>query len=162
MRTFWALPLRRQLFVAILLLLVPVVVAAVWSGLTTFNERKEELAEQAQIIAATTAAYIDRDIGEFDRMAIRIANDAAVRSLDAEASLALFNRAVVDRPVVLRIALASADGMLVTALDRTPSPLPNGAWPGDVLTSGQRRVGPMQVNRADNSRYIVIGHPVRN
>src|SRR5688500_12655792 len=146
MRTFWALPLRRQLFVAILLLLVPVVVAAAWSALTTYNERKAELADQAQIIAATTAAYIDRDIGEFDRMASRIANDAAVRSLDADAARALFRRAVVARPVVLRVALASADGNVISVLDRTSDGLDNGTWPANVLASGQRVLSPMQVS----------------
>ncbi len=40
MRSFWALPLRRQLLVAILLLLVPVLVAAIWSGLADVRERR--------------------------------------------------------------------------------------------------------------------------
>ena len=35
MKRFWSQPLRRQLFIAIVLLLAPVLAAAVWSGIAT-------------------------------------------------------------------------------------------------------------------------------
>ena len=51
MRKLWAQPLRRQLFVFILLLLVPVLAAAVWSGVATYRERIADLAEQTRVTA---------------------------------------------------------------------------------------------------------------
>src|SRR6188508_1774434 len=49
MHRFWALPLRRQLFLAILLLLVPVLSAAIWSGLSSYRERLNELGDQTRV-----------------------------------------------------------------------------------------------------------------
>jgi hypothetical protein len=48
MHRFWALPLRRQLFLAILLLLVPVLGAAIWSGLSSYRERSTSLATRRE------------------------------------------------------------------------------------------------------------------
>ena len=45
MHQFWALPLRRQLFLAVVLLLVPLLGAAVWTGFSTYDERLQELAD---------------------------------------------------------------------------------------------------------------------
>ena len=66
MRSFWSFSLQRQLAVAIGLLLVPVLAAAVWSGMSTFRERATELGDQARILAHTTAAYINRDLTYLD------------------------------------------------------------------------------------------------
>src|SRR5690242_16676692 len=56
MRWHGGQPLRRQLFLGISFLLFPVLAAAIWSGWATFRERTLELAEQADLVAATTAA----------------------------------------------------------------------------------------------------------
>jgi C4-dicarboxylate-specific signal transduction histidine kinase len=58
---FAGLPLRRQLFVAIFLLLVPLLAAVIWSGSMSFQERGDELGDEAKTIARTVAAVIDRD-----------------------------------------------------------------------------------------------------
>ena len=58
---FAGLPLRRQLFVAIFLLLVPLLAAVIWSGSMSFQERGDELGDEARTIARTVAAVIDRD-----------------------------------------------------------------------------------------------------
>ena len=47
----WAQPLRRQLFIAILLMLAPVLAAAIWLGVEEFRETVEELQEQSQLTA---------------------------------------------------------------------------------------------------------------
>ena len=57
----WAQPLRRQLFIAILLMLAPVFAAAIWLGLEEFRETVEELQEQSQLTARLTAAAVERD-----------------------------------------------------------------------------------------------------
>ena len=58
---FAALPLRRQLVLAILLLVVPLLAAVIWSGSLSFRERGNELGDEARNIARTVAAVIDRD-----------------------------------------------------------------------------------------------------
>ncbi len=56
-----ALSLRRQVFLAIILLLVPLLGAAIWSGSLSFQERGNELGQTADVLAHTVAAFIDRD-----------------------------------------------------------------------------------------------------
>ena len=51
MRRFWAQSLRRQLLIAIVLLLVPVIAAAVWSGWATYRERTDDLRGQTRAFA---------------------------------------------------------------------------------------------------------------
>jgi C4-dicarboxylate-specific signal transduction histidine kinase len=107
MRRFWALPLRRQLVIAILLLVVPVLPAAVWSGWTTFVERRQELGEQARIVAMTTAFSVNADLINQDQMAGRLASDPAVRALNLAATRALFMRVVADHAPILRLVLVA-------------------------------------------------------
>ena len=59
-RRFSALPLGRQLGVAVLLSLVPALAVVMWTGVVTLRERNAETLDQAQIIALTTAAYVNR------------------------------------------------------------------------------------------------------
>jgi C4-dicarboxylate-specific signal transduction histidine kinase len=53
--------LSRQLFFAISFLLIPLFAAVTWSGWLSFRERRNELGQQAQILASTLAAFVDGD-----------------------------------------------------------------------------------------------------
>jgi signal transduction histidine kinase len=158
MGRFWALPLRRQLVIAILLLLVPVLVAAAWSGLATFRERTDELADQARIVASTTAAYINRDLTNLDKMALRLSNEPAVRDLDPAGTRDLFTRVMVGRPVVLRMVLSDPAGRPHARVDASAAALHAGHWAARVATTRRRVVEPLQA--AGPIRYIVLGYPV--
>jgi signal transduction histidine kinase len=160
MRRFWALSLRRQLLVAILLLLVPVLIAAVWSGLATFEERRQELGEQARVIALTTASYINRDLANQDGMAKRLADDPAVSSLDAARTHDLFSRVVVGRAPILHLSLVDRSGTEVTRVDTGHERLDAGTWADDVFSQGRRVIEPMRVTPSGDLRYIVLGYPV--
>src|SRR5688500_19330625 len=144
MRSFWTLPLRRQLFGAMVLLLVPVLGAAIWLGLTTFRERTAELVQQADIVARTTAAYVNRDITELDKMGRRLANAPAVRTLDPDGSRELFSRMIVGRSPVLRLALATSDGAEVASFDAAPDQYDGRAWAARAAGAGGRVLMPMQ------------------
>src|SRR5215208_2874139 len=162
MRTFWALPLRRQLFLAILLLLVPVLIAAIWSGVATFRERTIELAQQAEVVARTTASYVNRDFNELDRMAQRLSNDPAARAFDPEGTRALFSRAIVGRTAVLRLALASSTGSEVASVAATEDQLDGGPWAMQAITDNRRVLLPMQTSESGQVRYVVLAHPVHD
>src|SRR5687767_13762316 len=138
MRTFWAFPLRRQLFVALLLLLVPVLVATAWFGVATFRERTAELAQQADIVARTTAAYVNRDISELDLMAQRLSNDPAVRTLDPAVVRDLFSRVIVGSSAVLRLALATSAGGEIASVEASPDQFGDATWAADAARAGGR------------------------
>jgi C4-dicarboxylate-specific signal transduction histidine kinase len=160
MRRFWALPLRRQLLIAILLLLVPVLVAAIWSGLATFEERRQELGEQARIIALTTASYINRDLANQDRMAERLAKDPAIARLQPAASRDLFNHVVVGRAPILRLALVDQTGAEVAFVDPAEEPLDASSWAAEVFAKGRRVIEPARLSPSGRVRYITLGYPV--
>ena len=162
MRSFWTLPLRRQLFGAMLLLLVPVIGAAIWLGLTTYRERTAELAQQADIVARTTAAYVNRDIGELDKMAQRLSNHPATQALDPAGTRDLFSRAIVGRSAVLRLALANATGDEVASVDATPDTFDDGNWAAQTAGAGGRVLLPMQTSGPGRLRYVVLAYPVRH
>jgi len=79
MRSFWSLSLQRQLAIAIGLLLVPVVAAAIWSGMSTFRERATELGDQTRLVAYTTAASINRDLTYLDGTAANLVANPDIR-----------------------------------------------------------------------------------
>jgi signal transduction histidine kinase len=162
MPRFWDQPLRRQLVIAILLLVVPLLLAAAWSGVATFNERREELGDQAAVVAATTAAFINRDITNLDRIADGLISSPAILRQDPAEAADLLTRAFVGRPSILRVRLIGADGTEITRVDHTPEELPAPDWTASVTQLGRRVTVPMQRSPATGVRYLVFAYPVRN
>lgn len=160
MRRFWALPLRRQLFLAILVLLVPVLLAVIWSSAATYRERTAELADQARIVAATTAAYINRDISGIDAMAQRLSTDPAVVTLEPGGARALFARVVISRPSMIRMVLRDAAGMEIARADRAPELPDTTDWHTAVVRARRRVIVPLEASHSTHRRYMVIGYPV--
>ena len=77
--------LRRQLFLAISFLLIPLFAAVTWSGWLSFRERRNELGQQAQILASTIAAFVDGDAKAIDGLAaIPVPEDAIVVVTDTD------------------------------------------------------------------------------
>src|SRR5688572_32977966 len=81
--------LRRQLFLAISFLLIPLFAAVTWSGWLSFRERRNELGQQAQIMASTIAAFVDGDAQAIaDGLArIPVPEDAVVVVADGDGRL---------------------------------------------------------------------------
>ncbi len=159
MRIFWALPLRRQLFLAIPLLLVPVVVAAVWSVVETKRERTTELGAEAAIVGRTIAAYLSRDVAQLDQTAQRLAVTPAVRASDAAGVSDVFTRLTSSGGSIIGLSFVDATGTAVTSVGVTPQPPRDRSW-AEVLKEGAPRVVlPMQVS-ASGERYIPIGYSI--
>jgi signal transduction histidine kinase len=160
MRRFWDLPLRRQLVIAIFLLLVPLLVAAGWSGLTAVDERREELAEQARIVAATTAAFINRDISNLDRIAEGLAGAPVIVNRNVPEATELLMRAFFGRSSILRVVLADVNGTEIVRVDQSAAKLPASPWWAEVGRIGRRVTVPMQKSPDSNIRYVVFAFPV--
>src|SRR5215510_117532 len=110
MRSFWSLSLQRQLALAIGLLLVPLVAAAIWSGMSTFRERATELGDQTRIVAYATAAYINRDLMYLDGTGENVQNNPEIRSLDRTRANDLFRRLTASHLMIACIDLVSRNG----------------------------------------------------
>src|SRR5262245_28375711 len=160
MGRFSALPLRQQLFLAILALLIPLFAAVTWSGWLSLQERSNELADQAQTMARTIAAFVDRDLGELDALGRRFLQVPSVQALDAQATAALFSRARTGRPALLRLELASVGGQEI-ASDGAEELEPNSVeWATSALAAKDRALIPVVSGR--RLQYIILGYPIRN
>ncbi|MGH9347213.1 MAG: sensor histidine kinase [Vicinamibacterales bacterium] len=161
MRRFWSQPLRRQLFIAILLLLVPLAAAAAWAGLRAFEERVADLRDEAVVASTTTAAYLNRYLGSLDLMSTALSLHPAVQGFDPVAAADLFTRTLPQQPALLNMVLAGSNGEEVArATDTAPQVHTGGDWAAPVLASGRRMVTPLQTSGGVN--YVLIGYPVRN
>jgi C4-dicarboxylate-specific signal transduction histidine kinase len=163
MRSFWSLSLQRQLAIAIGLLLVPVLGAAVWSGMSTLRERASELADQTRLVAYTTAAYINRDLMYLDGTGASVAGNPVVQALNPALSEDLFHRVSVGHPMVACMDLVGRSGDLVARVMPASDPALKGfprGWAEPVFRDRQRTVSPLYV-APSGSRYVVLGYPVR-
>ena len=109
MRRFWAQPLRRQLFIAILLLLVPVVGTAMWSAVVTIDEHTEELSARTRAIAAATSIYVSRDLRQLGEP---LTDGSADRAL-SQAERGLYSRLSLPDGAV--VAISDEGGTLLAS-----------------------------------------------
>jgi signal transduction histidine kinase len=159
MRTFWALPLRRQLFLAIPLLLVPVVVAAVWSGLETIRERTEELGSEAALLGRTLSAYLSRDVTALDQMAAGIGTSPAVRALDPTGVTQLFSRFIGGRASIVGLTLVRSDGVEVASLGVKPQ-IPHDESGVEAIEPATKRIVLPMRAAPSGERHITFIYPV--
>ena len=160
MRRFWAQSLWRQLLIAIVLLLVPVLAAAVWSGWATYRERIDDLRSQTRGFAQTTAAWVNRDLEVFDRMALFIGGLPAVQRLDPARTADVLRSPLLTRSAALDILLARPDGTIVgrarnDALDSGT------AWIARVMQANGRVIIPINTHRRA-PQHLLLGYPVRD
>jgi C4-dicarboxylate-specific signal transduction histidine kinase len=79
------LSLRRQLLFAISFLLIPLFAAVTWSGWLSFRERRNELGQQAELLARTVAGFVDESGATNDALAgMPVPDDAVVVITDAD------------------------------------------------------------------------------
>src|SRR5512138_1545249 len=149
MRSFWSISLQRQLAIAIGLLLVPVVAAAIWSGTSTFRERATELGEQTQLVAYTTAAYINRDLTYLDGTAANLVANPDIRALIPSIADDLLRRITTGHSTIACIELVRRSGEVIararTSSDGEEVKISTEEWASTVFTSGKRVVSPLYV-----------------
>ena len=162
MRKFWAQPLRRQLLVSNLLLLIPVIGLAVWSSLATMRERRQELGTQSQLIATTTAAFVNRDVINFDRMAQSLSGDPSVQALNASRMGDLLPRAMVGRPALLDIVLTDLTGKVVARADPPRERIDADGWSASVIRRTERTVNPVSGTGRSPGGRVVFAYPVKD
>ncbi|HEY5617326.1 MAG TPA: ATP-binding protein [Vicinamibacterales bacterium] len=157
----WARPLRRQLFVAILLMLAPVLAAAVWLGIEEFRETVEELTELTQLTARLTASAVERELTGLDHMAENLSNTPAVQSLDASA-VELLRPQRLQHSSLIDLVLVDRSGRLVARAD---SSVEIGTrWlelAQQVVHRNKRVVSPLQ-GKPSGLVYVSIAYPLRD
>ena len=164
MRSFWSLSLQRQLAIAIGLLLVPVLAAAIWSGMATFRERTAELGDQTRVVAFTTAAYINRDLTNLDALVRALEGNPDIQAMNPSLSGELLRRVTLALPTVESINLVRPSGDVVARATDSPAgdlKEDSGEWAEEVFKTGQRSISSLRATPS-GIHYVVLGYPIRD
>jgi C4-dicarboxylate-specific signal transduction histidine kinase len=163
MQRFWSQPLLRQLLIAVLVLLLPLLGAAMWSGKRAFEERVDDIREQAVVASSTAAAYLNRYLGSLDLMATALTLHPGVQALDAKTASELFERTRPQEPALLNVVLIAANRRQVAhASDPALEIVAREEWADQVMAAGKRQVMPLQTAAGTGVKFVLIGYPVRN
>jgi C4-dicarboxylate-specific signal transduction histidine kinase len=160
MQKVWTHPLRQQLFIALVFLLVPMVLAAAGLGYVEYRETVEEFAQQTQAAARRSAASIERELTGLDRMARNLSTNAVIQGLDAEGVGPLLSPQRQQRPSLLSIVLVDMSGRPVSH-GTGDEKLPDG-WNelmAPVIHNARRVVTPLRTS-ALGTPYITVAYPV--
>jgi signal transduction histidine kinase len=164
LRILEAQPLRRQVIVATCGLLIPFALAAIWSANQTRVEREEEVEQQAESVAHTSAAYLDEYLNGLDSMASALTRHPAVMMLDRASSDRLFADVLRSQPLLLNILLTDRNatlkgtGLPVRAELGSTVTLP---YVQAVVSSGNAMISELTTGQVSGKPTVVLAYPVR-
>jgi signal transduction histidine kinase len=160
MKKLWEQPLRRQLFVFILLLLVPVLAAAVWSGFATYRERITDLNDQTRVTATTVAATLSREVTAMDRLTRNLDARRLFEGSDPDESALIVRRFQRGRPGLIDMALRLRGGSPAVRAVDAPTELSSDWWSEAVFTTGTKIVKPTPASVSTAASQWVFAFPV--
>jgi C4-dicarboxylate-specific signal transduction histidine kinase len=164
LRILEAQPLRRQVIVATCGLLIPFALAAIWSANQTRVEREDEVEQQAESIAHTSAAYLDEFLNGLDSMASALMRHPAVVTLDRATTDRLFADVLRGQPLLLNIVLTDRNAALKgtglpVLVELGPRALP---YVQAVMSSGNPVISELTTGQVTDKPTVVLAYPVRH
>src|SRR5687768_6292681 len=159
MQRVWAQPLRQQLFIALIFLLAPMLLAAAGLGYVEYRETVDELTEQTQATATRSAGEIEREFTGLDRMARNLSNNPAFYALDPNGVEPLLRPQRLQRPYLVEITLVDRLGKMVARGTGEESFSSGWSELSPVIYKGMRVVTPMQRTTAGTA-YVTVAYPV--
>jgi C4-dicarboxylate-specific signal transduction histidine kinase len=154
--------LSRQVLLVGSVLLLPLLGAILWSARQTRLERQTEVRDESMSVAVTAAASLDEYLRRLDALASVLVRTPAVIAFDRPETERLFTDLLHDQPLLTNVVLATSDGTLQAA-GVSAAPLngqARGSWPGEVVQSGEPRVGEFGVARTGKPS-VTFAYPVR-
>jgi two-component system NtrC family sensor kinase len=154
-------PILRQVAVAAVLLLLPVVVAAVWSGNRLRLERADEVEAEAGRLATTATALLAEYFASLDGMASLLVRHPAVVAMDAGAARPVFTRLLSEQPLLSNLVLRDANARLVlTMVDGGAAGLPPAPVIVQVLQTGRPAVSQVEVGPVTRRPLVMLAYPM--
>jgi len=157
-------PIRRQVMAVTVLLLVPYVIAELWSANRTRLERETEVREQAGSVASTAAAYLNQYLHGLDSMASAIVRHPSVMALDRDACDRLFANVLRDQPLILNLILSDHNGDVrgsgVPLRAGTLPPAASQRMREEVFATGKSVTTPITTGIATGKPTVVLAYPV--
>jgi C4-dicarboxylate-specific signal transduction histidine kinase len=154
--------IRGQLATAIGVLLVPLIVAVLWSANRTRLERQHEVQQTAVSVARASAAHLEQYIESLDAIAAAALQHPAVKSLEAGCCQQMFADVIGHQPLLTTIVLTLPDGTL-RAAGASPA-AGNGqisrSWIAQVASSRQPVISEWYKGQVSGKPVVTLGYPV--
>ena len=152
-----------QLATAICALLVPLLVAVVWSANRTRLERQREVEQMAVSLAGASAAHLEQYLDSLDAIAAAALQHPGVTALEAGCCHELFTQLLSHQPLLTNIVLTDREGTVrAVAL---PSSFPAGqiarAWIANVAATGKPVISDWYKGQVSGKPVVTLGYPVR-
>jgi len=144
-------------------LLLPLLGAIAWSATRTYREREADLREQASVVVATAAAYLNQRFDNLDSLAVVLGRYPAIRTLNAEASHRLLGALLSRYPFLLDIVVTDPTGRLRgSGLAPPPGGAPpfEGACLQQVLRTDRSCASDYMVDASTRRPIIVLAYPI--
>ena len=146
---------------AAVLLLLPVVVAAVWSGTRLRLERADEVEAEAGRLATTASALLAEYFASLDGMASLLVRHPAVVAMDAGAARPVFARLLGEQPLLSNVVLRDANARLVlTMVEGGAAGLPPAPVIVQVLQTGRPAVSQVEVGPLTRRPLVMLAYPM--
>ncbi len=159
-----AQPLRRQIFIVLVLLTVVVYAAIFYGARLTYDEHVRQLAAQTSTMAATVVVYVNRNLETADAVADTASRHPSLRQLDHRAASEVLLPLVGGPDALLNNALMADANGTPLAWARPPNPEVEGAidatWLAQVARTGKVLVSPMLGKAGDPVHAIVLAYPI--
>lgn len=151
----------------VVVLLVPLVAALVWSALLTLREREAESSAEAKSIAVTATAYLTQYLAGIDTLAFVLTRDPDVRAFHERECRRLFADILAQQQLILNVILTTPAGMLTASGLPWPPGQPSGpplTLPqiGEVARTGRAVVSDLTPGHPSGKPTIMLGYPVRD
>ncbi len=157
-------PLRRQLIVASLLLLLPIIASWIWIAVVGYRERVTDLEEYVESTSATMRNYLIRHLESIDSIAAALAQHPSVLALDGAACSRLFLDLRAKYPFLQNISLTARDGYnRGTGLPWPPGESPYAGdrpWFKQVVATGRPALSEYQIGRISGKPTVMMAYPV--
>jgi signal transduction histidine kinase len=159
-----AQPLRRQIFVVIVVVTVLVYAAIGYGMRQTYQEHVRQLAAETATMAATVVVYVNRNLDTADAVAGMASRHPIMSMLDPKAAGEVLVPLIDGRDQLLNNALMADAGGRPLAWARPPDPKVEGTLePSWLSTVAERReilISPMLGTAGDAAHAIVLGYPI--
>lgn len=155
-------PFRRQVLLGAVLLMLPLLLALIWSAWQAFSEREADLREQTAAIVSAEQAYLNQQLNELDLLARSLSRGDHIRALEDPAAPAMLASMMADRPLLLNVVVTDASGGVRMSARATPSAAMRYAVScvDQIRRTGAACVGDYQIDALMRQPTVVLAYPV--
>jgi signal transduction histidine kinase len=156
-------PLRRQIFLTVVIVAILVYAAIGYGAKLTYDQHLLQLAAETRTMASTVAVYINRNLETADAVAATASRHPGLRALDPSAAAEVLSPLLTPEGLLHNALLADAEGRPIAWArppDATVEALIDAAWLKRVIDQRAMQISPMLGQAGNGVHAIVLGYPI--